>query len=121
MGATVTYTGPLFDGRAKAAMGDFANEIENDVANYGVDLVRARLDKVLKHPTGYYRSHVTQTDGHINDSNVVYGPWLEGVGSRNKKSRFKGYKTFRLVFQELDDKAGPMAADLLPKYVERMN
>lgn len=31
----------------------------------------------------------------IYDSGVVYGPWIEGVGTRNAASRFKGYAMFR--------------------------
>src|SRR3546814_20243239 len=31
-----------------------------------------------------------------------YGPWLEGVGSRNNTTRFKGYHAFRKAADALD-------------------
>ena len=33
---------------------------------------------------------------------AVYGPWLEGVGSRNATTRFKGYWAFRKATSALD-------------------
>ncbi len=45
----------------------------------------------------------------VHDSGIVYGPWLEGVGSRNfPVTRFKGYSTFRKVRQEIERKAPNM-------------
>jgi hypothetical protein len=44
-------------------------------------------DQVLQHPTGYYQSKITVeragTGYRVTDQGVVYGPWLEGTGSRN--------------------------------------
>lgn len=50
--------------------------------------------------SGRYRSGYS-----VHDSGIVYGPWLEGVGSRNLTSRFKGYHTFRKVRDEIARKA----------------
>jgi hypothetical protein len=120
MSIEVTRTGPLFDGRAEAAARDIVNEMEDEVAELGVDLVRVRLSRVLKNPTGYYRSKVTAIDGRVTDQRVVYGPWLEGTGSRNKKTKFKGYHTFRLTRQELDSKVPDVADRVVPKHLEKM-
>ena len=121
----VRATGPLFDGRAKQAIRDFCREAEQEIADQGVEDVQHQLDRVLKHPTGWYRSHI-QTDSasvgvEINDDGIIYGPWLEGVGSRNKTTRFKGYFTFRKVNQTLQRKAKGIAETVLPKYLRRMN
>ena len=51
----------------------------------------------------------------IWDSGVVYGPWLEGVGSRNETSRFKGYRMFRKANNALRI----AAPRLLQKHVKR--
>ena len=55
--------------------------------------------------TGNYRRHVhgVQSDlfARIDDGGVVYGPWLEGIGSRNATTRFKGYQMFRKTAQWL--------------------
>jgi hypothetical protein len=48
----------------------------------------------------------------VHDSNIIYGAWLEGVGSRNYPvTRFRGYSMFRKVRTELERKAPRM---LLP-------
>ncbi len=51
----------------------------------------------------------------IWDSGVVYGPWLEGVSSRNERSRFKGYGMFRKTNAALNI----AAPRLLQKHINR--
>lgn len=59
--------------------------------------------------TGHYRrsisSKVERTRAEINDGNVVYGPWLEGLSSRNSANGFEGYAVFRKASQHLQKKA----------------
>lgn len=122
---SVTLKGPLFDGRAAAATERITTEIEKSVAEMAVNRVHAYLSTVLKHPTGYYESHI-QTDrsssgDRVTDGGVIYGPWLEGVGSRNQTTRFKGYATFRHVSQEVDRDAGPLADSVAAKHMKEMN
>lgn len=121
----VTKHGPVFDGRATRAARDFCDAAEQEIAQEGVNLVLAQLGRVLQHPTGYYESQI-QTDrasGHweVNDGGVIYGPWLEGTGSRNQTTRFKGYMTFRKTAQRVDRLAKATAERVLPRYLERMN
>lgn len=110
---TVTGDGPIVDGTAADRVDDVVPRVVEEVADHGVNLIRHRLKEVLKHPTGYYESRI-QTDRAaesmvITDGRVVYGPWLEGVSSRNKRSRFKGYATFRRTAKELDHDAERIA------------
>jgi hypothetical protein len=116
--------GPLFNGVAERAVLDLAARIEREVGAEGADAVRARLGEVLQHPTGYYESHIhAEPDGgdvDVTDGGIVYGPWLEGTGSRNRTTRFKGYGTFRRVAQALDRRAEHIAEQVTPEYVRRM-
>ena len=119
-----TMKGPLFDGRAEQAMNSFARAAEDHVAKDGVNKVQERLGEVIRHNTGYYESQI-QTDrvtegASINDGGVVYGPWLEGTGSRNRTTRFKGYSTFRLMTQKIQAEAAHRAEEVLHPYLERM-
>lgn len=111
--------GPWFDGRAGRIIRDFADAAEREIADEGEDMVHARLHRVLRHPTGYYESHVrvrrSGTLHEVTDGDVVYGPWLEGVGSRNRTTRFKGYATFRRVGNALERKADNIAERLLKR------
>lgn len=120
----VSKHGPLFDGRAAKAVRDFCNTAEEEIAEEGADLVRAQLGRVLQHPTGYYESKIQADraggDWRVTDGDVVYGPWLEGTGSRNETTRFKGYMTFRKTAQRVDRLATQTAERILPRYLERM-
>jgi hypothetical protein len=56
----------------------------------------------------------------LTDGGVVYGPWLEGVSSRNNSSRFKGYHTFRMVLQEMDKKSEEIAENTIAEAVRKL-
>lgn len=78
------------------------------------------LINVLQHPTGYYESRIvaepiSADQWSINDSNVIYGPWLEGLSSRNQSTRFKGYATFRRVQGRISQKS----AEIVQAWVSR--
>lgn len=115
----VTATGPLFDGRAAAAVQRFTDDARDTIAARGEDLVLAELGMVLRHPTGYYESQirserVTADTDRVSDGGVVYGPWLEGTGSRNSPvTRFAGYGHWRRVKGQLAHEAPAMAEQLL--------
>lgn len=121
----VQVRGPLFDGRAVAALDDYLDAAEDEVAQRGVNLVKQRLGQVLRNPTGFYESRITtdrqRDDVQVTDRGVVYGPWLEGTSSRNQSTRFKGYRTFRLTTQQLQEQADNIAQQVLPPFLRRMN
>ncbi len=111
----------MFDGRTAKAVHAYRDEISLRIAEEGEKLVRQRLHVVLKNPTGYYESQISvgrAGDGYrVSDSNVIYGPWLEGVGSRNSPvTRFPGYATFRRTKPLVDQRARQIAVQLLARY-----
>ena len=114
MSGTVIESGPLFSGALESALKQGIHEAQVAVAELGEREVRSRLRQVLRHPTGYYssrvRTEVTAADPRVTDSRVIYGPWLEGTGSRNRTTRFKGYSTFRQVTQRLNGGMGQTVA-----------
>jgi hypothetical protein len=123
-----TTSGPLFDGRAESAASRYVVSMQEDVAQHGVDLVRLRLPAVLRADTGRYeaRIHTERQDDDVivTDTPVIYGPWLEGDGSRDApKTRFKGYSTFRITSQVLDLATEDIAQHDLDTggYVREMN
>lgn len=104
----IDSSGPLFDARAARIMRDYVDELEEDAAEDALNDVRQTFHEKFKHPTGYYESrvHVTNITGHPmvwdgGHAGPRYGPWLEGVGSRNQTTRFKGYHAFRDAAQRL--------------------
>ncbi|MFF3511534.1 hypothetical protein [Streptomyces sp. NPDC002573] len=113
--------GPLFDGRTAKAMHAYRDEISLRIAEEGEKLIRQRLSVVLQHPTGYYESRISVDragDGYrVSDGGVIYGPWLEGTGSRNSPvTRFPGYATFRRTKPLVDQRARQIAVQLLARY-----
>ena len=120
-----SMSGPVFDGRAKAAVGDFIEEAEHEIAQRGVNILHAELDRVLRNPTGYYESQIrtdrTAGDSVITDGGVIYGPWLAGTSSRNApETRFAGYPHWRLATQRLQAEAADIAERVLPQFIRRM-
>lgn len=126
MGAEVTITGPLYDGGASKAVSAFLDDASREVAELGVNEIQSRLGQVLEHPTGRYRGQVTtdrasgEANWSITDHGVIYGPWLEGTGSRNKTTRFKGYSVFRKTRQWLEGQAVDIAESKLGRYLGEM-
>ncbi|UOZ10543.1 hypothetical protein [Amycolatopsis sp. WQ 127309] len=117
-------SGPLFNGDPGRILDDAMREIEHQVGVIAEQDLRSQLGHVLRHPTGRYVSklRVATQAGlvRVDDQRSVYGPWLEGTGSHNARSRFKGYATFRKVTQQLDRKAGQIAKTVLARYVGRI-
>ena len=124
MATTVTVSGPIFDGRADAALHEASREIGESVAEIGAVMVRANLAGTLRNETPIYRTRVhADAEGagwQIWDGGMVYGPWLEGTGSRNRTTRFKGYATFRRTVGAIQAKAGQIGDNVMARYVGRM-
>lgn len=124
--SSVHTHGPVVDGRAPGIVDRWARYVEDRLAQRAVDQIHARLAQVIRHPTGYYESHIRSTrvssGRRVDDDRVVYGPWLEGVGSRNSPvTRFPGYHTFRLVGQNIEREAAHLAGRDVDVLVDRLN
>ena len=105
----VTYSGPLMDFRARRAFARMRDEVEEEGAEFALDHVKSSFHRNFKNPTGFYESNVrihnTSAGPEVWDGGMagpVYGPWLEGVGSRNSVTRFKGYHAFRHAAMALE-------------------
>lgn len=114
----VDLDGPLFDARAHQVMKAYVKDAKQEVADAGHQAVLMQLGRVLRHPTGNYEGHIAiKARGKalvIHDKKIIYGWWLEGIGSRNSPvTRFPGYFTFRLVRQELQTRAASIAEMVL--------
>jgi hypothetical protein len=116
--------GPWTDGRAGRNLHAYSDDVEYQVARRGEQMVDQRLRQVLRHPTGYYQSKISVDRAgdryKVHDGGVIYGPWLEGTGSRNSPvTRFPGYFTFRRTKALLDRQAPQIARELLARYRSR--
>ena len=125
MSTSVETRGPLFDGRLEKAVADAAETTEKRVATLGASMVRSRLNRVLKTQTPYYRMRVVAQPNRpgwkVTDQGVIYGFWLEGIGSRNYPvTKFRGYHTFLIVSGDLRSKATMIAEGIFVQYLGRL-
>lgn len=117
--------GALFDARRSNALFDrYASDLEEQGAEWAERHIKRTFHREFKQPTGYYESNVhihDAADGREvwdgGDAGPVYGPWLEGVGSRNNTTRFKGYHAFRKAASALERRIGEMGERLLHRNV----
>ena len=123
----VNTSGPWFDGRATAEINRFIEELKDQVASEGRSMIQTRLPEVIKRYTGRYARSITiaslDKDRVIEGSNIIYGAWLEGIGSRNYPvTRFKGYHTFKQTAKVLSGQVTVIADRLwTEKYEEKVN
>jgi hypothetical protein len=126
MGETIEVKvhGPIFDGRAAHDVEEFLHEATYQVGSQGLANWQHFLDTSIRHPTPYYETqvHVERVASSVvvNDRGIIYGPWLEGVGSRNKSTRFKGYFSLRRAVQQLKTQIPALLEHTLRPYLERM-
>jgi hypothetical protein len=125
MAIVVIKSGPVFDGRAQLQADNACEDITRSVAILGASMVRTELHRVLRQETPYYRlqneARPDPPGWMIWDRRVIYGPWLEGIGSRNRTTRFKGYATYRRMTQQIDRRAGVVATYTMRRYIPGMN
>lgn len=118
--------GPLFDGRLDRAIQQAVDEAEEEIATMGADHLKGDLGAPpFQNPTGWYASHITQKRFGslwvVQDSGVIYGPWLAGTGSRNwPVTRFKGYNHWRRLTVYLNKIAKPVTEKIIARALARL-
>ena len=145
---TVTLSGPLFNGEAAKALERGIEAGRRKVAAEGENLSRLAFMGSIRRDHGrFLRTLTVIEDSHVFVSHsgdhtysmpitvdgpaetivtsdlATYGPWLEGTGSRNESTRFKGYWGFRRASQALNDSADVIMSDELNDggYIKEMN
>lgn len=116
--------GHLFTIMGPIIVADYVETAVDEVAQKGKDQVDRTLAIVIRHPTPIYQTRIqierAGNDRIINDAGMIYGPWLEGVGTRNKTTRFKGYFTFRKTKQWLDVESDKIAQVVLIRFIKEL-
>jgi hypothetical protein len=105
------FRGPIFRPDIDAVIDSRITELRDEVAQQMYEQIQANLAASLRNPTGRYQRAVRNVEEGgsrvIDDQNIVYGPWLEGTGERNRTTRFKGYASFRRAVQAVESRLGP--------------
>lgn len=115
----------MFDGTSLRVVANIMKQIDQAIGAAGVQLVGRELEQNLQNPTGYYQSQITYTTNTretvVTDGGVIYGPWLEGTGSRNQTTKFKGYSSFRKATQQLNGAAELIAQTVVSRNIGALN
>jgi hypothetical protein len=116
---SVDVTGPFFEASTYVpAMKQMQEGITRTLTNLAYQRVQTILRQNIRKPTPYYQTKIVRNTatGLVHDSDVVYGPWLEGVSSRNQETRFKGYHAFRRAFSSVNNQRERLSRP----HIERM-
>ena len=128
--------GPIPEGRAEEIILDFLTDAVGEVGQQALAGVHGLLNERIQNPTPYYETQVTlergsgAEDGYqsdvppavVHDRGVIYGWWLEGIGTRNAPvTRFRGYHTFSETAAALNGgQAVAVAEATLQRYMPRL-
>ena len=123
-GTSITLMGPLFTGESFGLAQEMCDELTAAIVHQAYADVMTNLNDAIQHPTPYYETQIT-TERHgdtavVHDRGIIYGPWLEGVGTRNQTTRFKGYFSFRRAAQTTQGKVGTLLAGVMARFMGRM-
>lgn len=107
----------------RSEVGRATDAIKLEIGKFGYRWIHGYLRTRLRRPTGFYQSRVivdaSTRNLALTDQGVIYGPWLEGVSSRNNATRFKGYFAFRKAGDAMDANATRIAETVLRPYLRR--
>jgi hypothetical protein len=126
----VSLHGPIPRGEAMPIIDAYVRDAVWDVATQGLANVSTELNASIQNPTPYYETQTTLNWGGfsggasaiVHDRGIIYGPWLEGIGSRNfPKTSFKGYHAFEKGTVALNGgQAVRVAEATLNRYMPRL-
>ncbi|MEW2420441.1 hypothetical protein AB0911_07845 [Streptomyces nigra] len=123
---SIHFEGPLFDGRAQRAMDEACDDAREDIAEFAETHALTLMGMAFRNPTGYYESRITTSrvsadTSLVHDQGVVYGPWLEGVGSRNAPvTRFPGYWHWKRTKALVADRGPQIAEQAVRRHLPEM-
>lgn len=101
--------GPYPEDRVDEICLDYLEDAVGQVGQQALSGVHGLLNERIQEPTPYYETQIRMQRGGdvaggydsdvtpavVHDRGVIYGWWLEGIGSRNSPvTRFRGYHTF---------------------------
>lgn len=126
----VSFHGPIAEGHGTEILDGYVKDAVWEVASQGLANVNTVLNASIQEPTPYYETQTTLNWGAssggisavVHDRGIIYGPWLEGIGSRNfPKTSFKGYHAFEKGAVALNKgQALRVAESVLPRYLARL-
>lgn len=122
---TFDFDGALFRGEEGAIIQEYIRDATDEIASQALANVHMYLNSSIQNPTPYYETQIIKERAMdtviVHDRGIIYGPWLEGTGSKNRpRPGFPGYHSFRRARQQTGAEAGRIAQAVLRRYLGRM-
>lgn len=123
---TVHRVGPFFEGDAGETLKLATQAASRDIAETLLITWYVKLDSAIQVNQNRYLSGLTRdrNDDYTwrvhDDIGKVYGPWLEGIGSQNPRSTFKGYHALREANAEVSGQAYDIADENIAEAVKEL-
>lgn len=121
--AEVETSGPVFHPELPVMV--MLDGVAEDVANFVEALWLTNLNASIRVNRGVYVSNINvrrEQDGYlVNDNGVAYGPWLEGVSTRNQTTRFSGYASLQRALVQDEGFIDGIAQKHVAAFVDEMN
>lgn len=115
-------SGPISSGRMQRDYDSYNHEVAEALAEAAQETWVNNLQGSIRNPTPHYWTQidirqVSATRYQIHDHDIVYGPWLEGTGSRNSpNSIFPGYWSQARAKETMKRRRGGIARKVLRRY-----
>ncbi len=119
----VDLSGPIFDGRADVTIAEACQRAQHELGEVGLSAVRAHTT-AFRHPTGRFLSKLDLRDykhGSVVAAPLIYGDWLEGVGSKNRSRHFAGYRMWAIARAVVKAAARPIVQAVMDRAAESCN
>lgn len=123
----MSISGPFFASNAGRVVQGGINDMQRDVAKAADERVEQLHRAFFRKPRPFYWTtvHAHPRGDHwvvSDEGSVVYNHWLEGTGSRNfPKTRFKGYRSFRIATQETAKRVPALAKPAAERLCRELN
>lgn len=117
--------GPISSGAIHQHARDYEADVAKAIADEGLDMVRESLNATLRVQTpvlmrGVGSKKLAWNRWEIHShKNIPYAHWIEGTGSMNPVTRFKGYHNFALTEERLKQKRGNISRKILKRHRAR--
>lgn len=113
--------GPIEDGREERWVREYNEDVAHALAEDAKDIWVRNLEGSIRNPTPYYWTRIDERPIAYNrweiwDHDIVYGPWLEGTGSRNETTIFKGYWAMARAKEMTKRRRSGVARRILRRY-----
>lgn len=117
--------GPISSGKMQKDVAAYEHDCAEEIADMAKDVWVHNLEGSIRHPTPYYWTRIdtrelSSTRYEVHDHDIVYGPWLEGTGSRNAPSSvFPGYWSLARAKESANRRRSGVARRILREYRSR--